>query len=58
MNLLKVIKYEATYTSYIVEANNEEAARSLVVNGDVSSHESYIDEWHIESITPYVEHES
>ena len=58
MNLLKVIKYEARYTSYLVEADNEEVARSLVVNDDVSSHESYIDDWHIESITPYVEHES
>ena len=58
MNLLKVVKYEARYTSYLVEADNEEVARSLVVNDDVSSHESYIDDWHIESITPYVEHES
>ena len=58
MSTYKVVKYEATYTSYIVEANNEEAARSLVINDDVTSHESYIDEWHIERITPYVERES
>ena len=60
MNLLKVIKYEARYTSYLVEADNEEVARSLVVNDDVSSHyeDSYIDDWYIESITPYVERES
>ena len=58
MNTYKVVLYEATYSSYLVEADNEEVARSLVVNDDVSSHESYIDDWHIESITPYVEHES
>ena len=58
MRLYEVVKYEARYTSYIVEVDCEEEARSLVVNDDVSSHESYIDDWHIVSIAPYVEHES
>ena len=60
MNTYKICVHVDSYKSYLVEADSEEAARSLVVNDDVSSHyeDSYIDDWYIESITPYVEHES
>ena len=51
MNSYTIVKYEATYTSYKIEANNEEDARLLVVDGNATSKECYIDEWHIESIT-------
>ena len=58
MNTYKVVLYEATYSSYLVEANNEEEAEIYLKNGDLNSSDSYIADWEIVDIEPYVEHEA
>lgn len=58
MNTYKITVHENTYEIYLVEANSEEDAQTYLENGDLNSSASYIADWNIVSIAPYVERES
>ena len=58
MNTYKITVHENTYEIYLVEANSAEDAQTYLQNGDLNSSASYIADWDIVSIAPYVEHES
>tara|TARA_B110000238_G_C15721016_1_gene266635 strand:- start:5 stop:181 length:177 start_codon:yes stop_codon:yes gene_type:complete len=58
MKLYKITVHENTYETYLVEADCEEEAQTYLENGDLNSSASYIADWDIVSIAPYVERES
>ena len=58
MNTYKITVHENTYETYLVEANSAEDAQTYLQNGDLNSSASYIADWDIVSIAPYVERES
>ena len=58
MNTYKIVVREDSYEAYLVEANSAEDAQTYLETGDHTSSASYIADWNIVSIAPYVEHES